>query len=108
MNAFDWGQDEDQRLSAIRDDLAQVSTATACQLLISLGWRNGYMLGLLPLRPLGLGVRLVGRARTCRYLMRRGPEGPLDPAARRVSPEIVLIEEIRHRATCSVSMRLGS
>ena len=48
---------------------------SACQLLISQGWRNGYMLGLLAARPLGLGNRLVGRARTCRYLMRRGPEG---------------------------------
>jgi 5-oxopent-3-ene-1,2,5-tricarboxylate decarboxylase/2-hydroxyhepta-2,4-diene-1,7-dioate isomerase len=95
MDSFDWGQAEDQRLSAIRDNLAQVSTATACQMLISQGWRNGYMLGLLPLRPLGLGVRLVGRARTCRYLSRRGPEGPPNPAARRMSPEIVLIEEIQ-------------
>lgn len=95
MVDFNWGPGEDERLSAIRDDLATVSTATACQLLISLGWRNGYMLGLLPLRPLGLGVRLVGRARTCRYLTRRGPDGPPDPALRRVSPEIVLIEAIQ-------------
>jgi 5-oxopent-3-ene-1,2,5-tricarboxylate decarboxylase/2-hydroxyhepta-2,4-diene-1,7-dioate isomerase len=95
MVAIDWGHAEDQRLSAIRDDLAKVSTATACQLLIGQGWRNVYMVGLLPLRPLGLGVRLVGRARTCRYLLRRGPEGPPNPAARRMSPEIVLIEEIQ-------------
>ena len=46
------------------------------------------------MQPLGLGKRLVGRARTCRYLMRRGPEGPHDPEARRRSPEIVLIESI--------------
>src|SRR5262249_29664530 len=72
----------------------RVSTASACQMLISQGWRNGYMTGLLPIRPLGLGIRLVGRARTCRYLTRRGPEGPPDPAKRRTSPEIVLIEEI--------------
>ncbi len=85
---------EEARLAAVRDDLAGVSTATAAQLLIALGWRNAYLRGLLPLRGLGLGVRLVGRARTCRYLMRRGPEGPHDPAARRVSPEIVLIESV--------------
>lgn len=95
MPEFTWGQAEDARLNAIRSDLMKVSTATACQLLISHGWRNGYMNGLLPIRPLGLGVRLVGRARTCRYLMRRAPEGPPDPAARRVSPEIVLIESIQ-------------
>jgi regulator of RNase E activity RraA len=94
MTGLDWGQDETARLEAIRDDLAGVSTATACQLLIAQGWRNSYLRGLLPLKPLGLGNRLVGRARTCRYLIRRGPEGPHDPAARRVSPEIVLIESL--------------
>jgi 5-oxopent-3-ene-1,2,5-tricarboxylate decarboxylase/2-hydroxyhepta-2,4-diene-1,7-dioate isomerase len=90
-----WGPAEDARLAAIREPLAMVSTATACQMLISHGWRNSYMLKLRPLSPLGLGVRLVGRARTCRYLARRGPEGPPDPAARRISPEIVLIEAMR-------------
>ncbi len=85
---------EEARLAAVRDDLAGVSTATAAQLLIALGWRNAYLRGLLPLRELGLGVRLVGRARTCRYLVRRGPEGPHDPEARRRSPEIVLIESV--------------
>jgi 5-oxopent-3-ene-1,2,5-tricarboxylate decarboxylase/2-hydroxyhepta-2,4-diene-1,7-dioate isomerase len=94
MSGLVWGPSEGARLAAIRDDLASVSTATACQLLIALGWRNTYMRGLLPLQELGLGNRLVGRARTCRYLMRRGPEGPHDPVARRVSPEIVLIESL--------------
>src|SRR5215216_5052712 len=94
MSNLAWGPSEGARLAAIRDDLASVSTATACQLLIALGWRNAYMRGLLPLQALGLGTRLVGRARTCRYLMRRGPEGPHDPVARRVSPEIVLIESL--------------
>src|SRR5215213_8681609 len=89
-----WGPSEGARLEAIRDDLASVSTATACQLLIALGWRNAYIRGLLPLQALGLGSRLVGRARTARYLMRRGPEAPHDPVARRVSPEIVLIESL--------------
>lgn len=94
MSSFPWGPDDDARLAAIRDDLLQVSAATACQLLLKLGWRNTYMLGLLPLQPLGLGNRLVGRARTCQYLMRRGPEGPHDPAARRRSAEIALIERL--------------
>src|SRR5215217_9387756 len=94
MSDFDWGSNEEARLAAIRDDLARVSTATACQLLIARGWRNAYLRGLRPLQELGLGRRLVGRARTCRYLMRRGPEGPHDPVARRVSPEIVLIESL--------------
>jgi regulator of RNase E activity RraA len=95
MSDFAWGPAEDARLAAIHDDLAQVSTASACQLMIKLGWRNAHPLGLRPLAPLGLGHRLVGRARTCRYLMRRGPEGEHDPAARRVSAEIVLIESIQ-------------
>jgi regulator of RNase E activity RraA len=94
MSGLVWGPLEAERFAALRDDLAKVSTATACQLMISLGWRNGHMLGLRPLEPLGLGVRLVGRARTCRYLTRRGPEGPLDPSARRISPEVVLIEDV--------------
>src|SRR3954470_7609750 len=94
MSDIVWGPSEEARLAAIRDDLASVSTATACHLLITLGWRNAYMRGLLPLRELGLGSRLVGRARTCRYLMRRGPEGPHDPVTRRVSPDSVLIESL--------------
>ena len=94
MSSLVWSPEDGQRFAAIRADLGQVSTATACQLLISLGWRNTYMLGLHPLQPLGLEKRIVGRARTCRYLMRRDPEGPHNPAARRVSPEIVLIEDL--------------
>ncbi|MFM9107392.1 MAG: ribonuclease activity regulator RraA [Chloroflexota bacterium] len=94
MAGLAWSAAEAARLAAIRDDLALVSTATATQLLIDRGWRNSYLRGLLPLEPMGRGARLVGRARTCRYLMRRGPEGPHDPAARRVSPEIVLIESL--------------
>lgn len=94
MTHLAWGPAEAARLAAIRDDLASVSTATACQLLISLGWRNPYLRGLLPLQEMGLGQRLVGRARTCRYLMRREAEGPHDPAMRRVSPEIILIESL--------------
>lgn len=94
MPDFTWGPAEAGRLAAIRDDLARVSTASAYQLLLRQGWRNTHMLGLLPVQPLGLGKRIVGRARTCRYLMRRGPEGAFDQAARRVSPEIVLIESI--------------
>ena len=94
MSDLVWGPREAARLAAIRDELASVSTATACQLLIGRGWRNAYMRGLLPLRELGVGTHVVGRARTGRYLMRRGPEGPHDPVARRVSPEIVLIESL--------------
>lgn len=94
MPDFAWGPAEAQRLAAIRDQLALVSTATANHLLFTHGWRNTYMVGLRLLQPLGLGRRLVGRARTCRYLMRRGPGGPTDLAARRASAEIVLIESI--------------
>jgi 5-oxopent-3-ene-1,2,5-tricarboxylate decarboxylase / 2-hydroxyhepta-2,4-diene-1,7-dioate isomerase len=85
----------DKRIDAVRDDLSQVSTATACQLLDLLGWRNTYMLGLSPLKPLGEGVRIVGRARTCRYLMRRAPHKGHDPEARRKSAEIVTIESVQ-------------
>lgn len=102
MVRFDWGPEQDRRLAAIRDDLAQVSTATAFHMLLQQGWRNTYMTGVQPLQELGLGRRLVGRARTCQYLLRRGPERP--PAteeeiaaarARRLSsPEIVLIESL--------------
>jgi 5-oxopent-3-ene-1,2,5-tricarboxylate decarboxylase/2-hydroxyhepta-2,4-diene-1,7-dioate isomerase len=102
MATLTWGPAEAARLAAIRDDLAQVSTATAFHMLHQLGWRNTYMQGLRPLQELGLGKRLVGRARTARYLMRRGPEAPpADEAARaaaratrRNSPEIVLIESL--------------
>jgi 5-oxopent-3-ene-1,2,5-tricarboxylate decarboxylase/2-hydroxyhepta-2,4-diene-1,7-dioate isomerase len=94
MSVPSWGPPESARLAAIHDDLAQVSTATACYMLVQLGWRNTAMLGPRPLEPLGRGNRLVGRARTCRYLMRREPEGPPDPIARRRSPEIALIEAI--------------
>lgn len=94
MAGLVWGQEQQARLEALREDLAQVSTATAHTLLIQRGWRNTYMEGLLPLDSLGLGKRLVGRARTCRYLMRRGAEGAPNPGARRTSAEIVLIESI--------------
>lgn len=94
MSVLHWGPDEETRLAAIREALAGVSTASACQLLIHLGWRNTHMIGLRPLQPLGRGVRLVGRARTCQYLIRRGPEGGHDPERRRTSAEIVLIEAI--------------
>ncbi len=94
MTEFSWTDEDNRRFLAIKADLALVSTASACQLLIAEGWRNTYMVGLLPLRPMGLGIRIVGRARTCRYLMRRGPAGGHDPDARRVSPEIVAIESI--------------
>jgi regulator of RNase E activity RraA len=94
MTGFTWTDDDQRRYLAIRDDLSGVSTASACQLLISEGWRNTYMRGLLPIRPLGLGNRIVGRARTCRYLFRRAPDRGPDPEARRRSPEIVLIESI--------------
>jgi regulator of RNase E activity RraA len=86
--------DVDRRLEHIRAELMQVSTATACQLLDQLGWRNTYMLGLTPLKELGEGNRIVGRARTCRYLMRRAPQGEHDPEARRRSAEIVTIESL--------------
>src|SRR3954471_20653423 len=98
MSVPSWEKAGDaSRLEALRSDLALVSTASANQLLLKLGWRNTYMEGLRPLRPLGLGKRLVGRARTGRYLMRRGPEGPFDPVARRHSAEIELIESISPR-----------
>jgi regulator of RNase E activity RraA len=102
MAGLNWGAAEASRLAAIRDDLAQVSTATAYHMLYQKGWRNTYMQGLPPLQELGLGKRLVGRARTVRYLARRGPDAPpADEAARaagrerrRTSPEIVLIEAL--------------
>lgn len=102
MGAFEWGPEQSARLAAIRDDLAQVSTATAFTLLHQHGWRNTYMKGLQPLQELGLGQRLVGRARTCRYLLRRGAERlPVTDeevaaarARRLQSPEIVLIESL--------------
>ena len=60
MSGLAWGPSEAARLAAIRDDLARVSTATACQLLIKLGWRNTYMRGLQPLQELGLGTGSSG------------------------------------------------
>lgn len=97
-----WNREAAARLAAIQDALAQVSTATAFHMLYQRGWRNTHMQGLRPLQELGLGRRLVGRARTVRYLVRRGPDlEPPDAAARatardrrRDSPEIVLIESL--------------
>src|SRR4051794_14204210 len=94
MIVFQWDKWSQARLDEIKTNLASVSTASACQLLISLGWRNTYMLGIRPLQALGLGTRIVGRARTCRYLMRREAEAPIDAETRRRSPEIQLIESI--------------
>jgi regulator of RNase E activity RraA len=102
MPQFEWSPSDATRLAAIRDDLAQVSTATAFHMAYQKGWRNTFMEGLRPLQELGLGKRLVGRARTVRYLPRRGPDvHPADEAARatariarRSSPEIVLIESL--------------
>lgn len=96
MTSFSWGAAEAARLDAIRESLAQVSTASAFQLLNDLGWRNTHMQGLRPIEPLGLGRRLVGRARTCRYLMRREPQQPAAPGGSRraPSPVIALIESI--------------
>lgn len=94
MAGLHWSAEDERRLGAIRDELARISTATAFQVANGLGWRNTFMLGLRPLEPLGRGRRLVGRARTCRYLVRREPEGPIPAERRRVSPEIVLIETI--------------
>lgn len=102
MTDWKWGPEESARLAALRERLAEVSTATACHMLQQLGWRNTYAQGLLPIAELGRGRRLVGRARTVRYLMRRAPElKPVDEetrermrAARRRSPEIVLIESL--------------
>ena len=83
-----------ERFAAIKEELAKVSSASTTQLLIRQGWRNATMVGLRPLVPMPRGERIVGLARTCRYLMSRGPEGPADPEKRRHSPEIVLIESI--------------
>jgi len=102
VSALDWSTEHDARLAAIRDDLAKVSTATAFFLLQQRGWRNTYMKGLQPLQELGFGKRLVGRARTCQYLLRRGPERPpvtpeevaASRTQRLASPEIVLIESL--------------
>lgn len=95
MSGLVWGEAEQARLEAIRDDLAKVSTASACQLLIGHGWRNATMVGIRPLFPLGLGQRLVGRARTCRYLPRREAETPIPPETLRNSPERVLMESLQ-------------
>jgi regulator of RNase E activity RraA len=102
MPGWYWGAAEAARLAAIREALGEVSTATAFHLLYELGWRNTYLQDLRPLSELGLGRRLVGRARTVRYLPRRGPDNfPKDGDARaaalerrRSSPEIVCIESL--------------
>lgn len=97
-----WDDTGTTRLAAIREALADVSTSTAFHMLCMKGWRNTYMQGLLPLSPLGLGRRLVGRARTVRYLARRAPELPppsvevreANRQARAHSPEVVAIESL--------------
>ncbi|NQW16640.1 MAG: ribonuclease activity regulator RraA [Chloroflexi bacterium] len=52
----------------ILESLAQISTATACWTLYTMGIYNTYMKGLKPLEPRGTGNRLVGRAFTMRWI----------------------------------------
>jgi regulator of RNase E activity RraA len=105
MPASEATRSEQERFAAIKADLALVSTASATQLLIRQGWRNATMVGLRPLVSMPRGERIVGLARTCRYLMRREPEGLGDPEKRRRSPEIVLIESIAPGEIFSVDAR---
>lgn len=43
---------------ALKEKLAQMSTATACMNLYKMGIRNVFMHGLHPITPLGIGTRL--------------------------------------------------
>ena len=52
------------------DKLSHVTTATLTHLLSQLGQRNSFMEGISPLDP---DAKVVGRARTLRFLPARGP-----------------------------------
>lgn len=80
---------------ALKEKLSQISTATACMNLYKLGIRNIFMQGLLPLAPLGIGKRLVGRAVTLRFLpTREDVDAALTPEQHHVAPYRLAVESI--------------
>ncbi len=79
----------------LRDQLLQMSTATACMNLNRLGIRNVFMQGLYPLAPLGLGKRLLGRAVTLRFLpVREDLDAALTADQRHNAPYRLAVESM--------------
>ena len=72
MAGLVWGPEQQSRLDAIRDDLAQVSTASACQLLDAAGVAQH----------LHAGAVAAGTARPRQAARRAGADLPLPDAAR--------------------------
>jgi regulator of RNase E activity RraA len=71
--------------------LARVSTATLTTQLFKRGLRTRFMGGVAPIRP---GLRMVGRARTLRYVPMREDVDTLDTLGARTNAQRALIETI--------------
>jgi regulator of RNase E activity RraA len=81
---------------ALKEKVAQMSTATACMNLYKMGIRNVFMQGLHPLAPLGIGKRLVGRAVTLRFLpVREDIDAAFTPEQRHNAPYRRAVESIQ-------------
>ncbi len=81
---------------ALKEKLAQMSTATACMNLYKMGIHTVFMQGLHPLAPLGIGKRLVGRAVTLRFLpVREDVDAALTPEQRHTAPYRLAVESIK-------------
>jgi regulator of RNase E activity RraA len=75
----------------VRDQLSQVTTATMTGGLLKRGFRTRFMLGVVPLRP---DLKLVGVARTLRYVPMREDLGRVEPFRSAVSQQRLAVEQV--------------
>jgi 5-oxopent-3-ene-1,2,5-tricarboxylate decarboxylase/2-hydroxyhepta-2,4-diene-1,7-dioate isomerase len=76
----------------VMKDLEKISVATACGTLLALGFRNTFMIGISPMSP---GQKLLGRARTVRYLPVREDITHLEPGERVKLADFQALETLR-------------
>jgi regulator of RNase E activity RraA len=76
---------------AVREQLRQVTTASLTSGLLKRGFRSRFMLGVAPLRP---DLKLVGVARTLRYVPTREDLGPIEPFRSAVSQQRRAVEQV--------------
>ena len=87
MNGTNW-----QCNTATVEALGKGSTATLTTQLFRRGFRTRFMQGVVPLKP---GTRLLGAARTLRYLPMREDLDTLDTLGARTNAQRAVIEDIR-------------
>ena len=87
MQESDWRHNE-----ATVDALGRVTTATLTTQLFRRGFRTRFMQGVAPLKP---GTRLLGAARTLRYLPMREDLDTLDTLGARSNAQRAVIEDFR-------------